>query len=152
MNAHPRYVEEFDETVDVVVVGYGFAGAVSAISAHDAGASVLLLEKMADPGGISVCAGGGLRLSRDKKAAFDYLKATNDGTTPDNIIQAFVDEMFTLEGFLEELVKVNDHKSILLMNVTDMEAMRAFMTTPEMKQWDEENGCVDIVYSMERIN
>ena len=65
MNAHPRYVEEFDETVDVVVVGYGFAGAVSAISAHDAGASVLLLEKMADPGGISVCAGGGLRLSRD---------------------------------------------------------------------------------------
>ena len=38
------------------------------------------------------------------------------------------------------------------MNVTDMEAMRAFMTTPEMKQWDEENGCVDIVYSMERIN
>ena len=51
-----------------------------------------------------------------------------------------------------ELVKVNDHKSILLMNVTDMEAMRAFMTTPEMKQWDEENGCVDIVYSMERIN
>ena len=51
-----------------------------------------------------------------------------------------------------ELVKFNDHKSILLMNVTDMEAMRAFMTTPEMKQWDEENGCVDIVYSMERIN
>ena len=51
-----------------------------------------------------------------------------------------------------ELVKVNDHKSILLMNVTDMEAMRAFMTTPEMKQWDEEYGCVDIVYSMERIN
>ena len=51
-----------------------------------------------------------------------------------------------------ELVKVNDHKSVLLMNVTDMEAMRAFMTTPEMKQWDEENGCVDIVYSMERIN
>ena len=51
-----------------------------------------------------------------------------------------------------ELVKVSDHKSILLMNVTDMEAMRAFMTAPEMKQWDEENGCVDIVYSMERIN
>ena len=51
-----------------------------------------------------------------------------------------------------ELVKVNDHKSILLLNCTDMEAMQAFMTTPEMKQWDEENGCVDTVYSMERIN
>ena len=51
-----------------------------------------------------------------------------------------------------ELVKVNEHKSILLMNVTDMGALSAFMTTPEMKEWDEENGCVDIVYSMERIN
>ena len=51
-----------------------------------------------------------------------------------------------------ELVKVNDHKSIMLINCTDMEAMQAFMTTPEMQQWDEENGCVDVVYSMERIN
>ena len=50
------------------------------------------------------------------------------------------------------LVKVNDHKSVLLVNCTDMEALQAFMTTPEMKQWDEENGCVDTVYSMERIN
>ena len=51
-----------------------------------------------------------------------------------------------------ELVKVNDHKSILLINCTGMEALQAFMTTPEMKQWDAENGCVDTVYSMERIN
>ena len=49
-------------------------------------------------------------------------------------------------------MKVNEHKSILLMNVTDMDALSAFMTTPEMQQWDEENGCVDIAYSMERIN
>ena len=110
MSAHPRGVESVDESVDVGVVGFGFAGAVSAISAHDAGASVLLLEKMADPGGISVCAGGGLRLSYDKNDAFTYLKATNDGTTPDDVIQAFVDEMFTLEEFLEELVRVNNGK------------------------------------------
>ena len=51
-----------------------------------------------------------------------------------------------------ELVKVNDHKSILLINCTDMDTLQAFMTSPEIKQWDEENGCVDIVYSMERIN
>ena len=51
-----------------------------------------------------------------------------------------------------ELVKVNDHKSILLLNCMDMEAFQALMTSPEMKQWDEENGCVDIVYSMNRIN
>ena len=51
-----------------------------------------------------------------------------------------------------ELVKVNDHKSILLLNCMDMEAFQALMISPEMKQWDEENGCVDIVYSMNRIN
>ena len=33
------------KTVDVVVVGYGFAGANAAISAHDTGAQVLLIEK-----------------------------------------------------------------------------------------------------------
>ena len=33
--------EQFDEEYDVVVVGFGFAGGVSAIEAHDAGAKVL---------------------------------------------------------------------------------------------------------------
>jgi succinate dehydrogenase/fumarate reductase flavoprotein subunit len=36
-----RWIEE----VDVVVVGYGGAGAVTAIAAHDAGAKVIILEK-----------------------------------------------------------------------------------------------------------
>ena len=44
----------WDEAADVVVVGYGYAGAVAAIEAHDAGADVLLIEKMPDPGGISI--------------------------------------------------------------------------------------------------
>ncbi|MPY72520.1 MAG: FAD-binding protein, partial [Alphaproteobacteria bacterium] len=39
----------FDEAFDVVVVGYGFAGAIAAIEAHDAGARVLLVEKMPFP-------------------------------------------------------------------------------------------------------
>ena len=51
-----------------------------------------------------------------------------------------------------ELVKVHDHKSVLLVNCTDMDALQAFMTTPEMQQWDEANGCVDTVYAMERVN
>ena len=100
--------QEFDQHYDVVVVGYGFAGAVAAISAHDHGAKVLLLEKMPDPGGISVCAGGGLRLSTDRAAAFEYLKATNAGTTPDDVIAAFVDGMFELEAYVQELAQIND--------------------------------------------
>ena len=48
--AHDRW----HAAADVVVVGYGYAGAVAAIEAHDAGADVLLIEKMPDPGGISI--------------------------------------------------------------------------------------------------
>ncbi len=36
---------QWDEEAEVVVVGYGGAGAVAAIAAHDAGAKVLVLEK-----------------------------------------------------------------------------------------------------------
>ena len=39
----------WDKEVDVVVVGFGAAGGVSAITAHDAGAKVLLIEKMPTP-------------------------------------------------------------------------------------------------------
>ena len=34
---------------DVPVIGYGGAGACAAIAAHDAGAKVLVLEKMPQP-------------------------------------------------------------------------------------------------------
>ena len=55
---------EFDETFDVVVVGYGFAGGVSAIQAARGGAHVLLIEKMPDPGGISICSHGAICSSK----------------------------------------------------------------------------------------
>ena len=73
----------FDESYDVVVAGYGFAGGAAAIAAADAGGSALLLEKMPDPGGISITAGGGIRISQTAEAAFDYIRASNGGRTPD---------------------------------------------------------------------
>ena len=51
-----------------------------------------------------------------------------------------------------ELVKVNDHKSIIMCHCTDMEAFEGMMTSPEMKERDKENNCDDIVYSLEKIN
>lgn len=39
--------ESWDEETDVIVLGYGAAGAAAAITAHDDGAQVLLLEKQA---------------------------------------------------------------------------------------------------------
>ena len=45
-----------------------------------------------------------------------------------------------------QIAKVDEHNSIMVMNVLDFEAMEAFMTTDEMKAWDADHGCVDIVY------
>ncbi len=102
-----KTVDAFDEAFDVIVVGYGFGGAVAAINAHDAGAKVLLAEKMPNPGGISICSGGGLRLPHDQDGTLAYLKATNDGTTPDNVLETFVDEMIQIDDYVQDLIKVN---------------------------------------------
>ena len=51
-----------------------------------------------------------------------------------------------------ELIKVNDHKSIMLADVTDLDKLKEFMSAPEMLEWDKQNNCVDYVYSMQRIN
>jgi len=95
------------EQVDVVVVGYGFAGGAAAIAAADAGASVLLLEKMAVPGGISICSGGGFRVARDSGRALEYLRATNAGTIDERLLRVLAREMTELPAFIGELARVN---------------------------------------------
>ncbi len=97
----------FDETFDVVVVGFGLAGAVSAINAADAGARTLLIEKSEVPGGLSICSYGAVRSARDRNGAFAYLQATNDGRTPDDVLRALADGMSEIEAYVRELAKVN---------------------------------------------
>lgn len=98
----------FDETFDVVVVGYGFAGGAAAIEAADQGVSVLLIEKMPDPGGISICAGGGIRLAKDAGDAFAYLNETSGGRTDEDVLRTFADGVANLEGYLRDLASVNN--------------------------------------------
>lgn len=95
--------KQWDEETDVVVVGCGYAGAVAAISAHDAGARVILLEKMREPGGISVCSAGGVRVADDAQAAFEYLRETNGGTTADVVLRTLAAGMTDVEVFVRAL-------------------------------------------------
>jgi succinate dehydrogenase/fumarate reductase flavoprotein subunit len=100
--APPR---RFDETVDVVVVGCGFAGAIAAIAAHDQGARVAILEKMPDPGGISICSFGGVRVTSSAAAAFAYLKRTNGGTAPESLLRVLAKGMAELPRRMASLAR-----------------------------------------------
>lgn len=93
----------FDDVFDVVVVGFGFAGGVTAIEAHDSGARVLIVEKMPDPGGISICSHGAVCSTRKPDGAFAYLKATNAGRTDDAVLRALADGMTELEAYVKKL-------------------------------------------------
>src|SRR4051812_5454486 len=55
---HAADVETWSDEVDVIVVGFGIAGACAALEAARAGASVILLERASEYGGTSAMAGG----------------------------------------------------------------------------------------------
>ena len=50
-----------------------------------------------------------------------------------------------------EFVKAGEHKSHLIMNVLDMDALGAEMTSDEAKEWDKKNNCNDTVYAIEIV-
>ena len=53
-------INTWDEVTDVVVIGSGFAGLTAAIEARNAGASVIIFEKMRAVGGNSIISDGGI--------------------------------------------------------------------------------------------
>ena len=100
MNGLPK---SWDDAFDVVVVGYGYAGAIAAIEACDAGRKVLLIEKMSFPGGISICSGGNVRIADDAEKALAYLKASCAGTTPDDVLHALAVGMTEVPAYFDFL-------------------------------------------------
>ena len=99
---------QFNETYDVIVVGFGLAGGIAAINAAQGGAKTLLIEKSEVPGGLSICSYGAVRSARDAASAFAYLKTTNDGRTPDDVLRALADGMYGIESYVRELAQVNN--------------------------------------------
>ena len=88
---------------DVVVVGFGAAGAVAALEAARAGARTVLLEKMPFPGGISTASAGGIRITDRPEAALAYLQASCGGRTPDDILADFAEGMAGVGAWVQAL-------------------------------------------------
>src|ERR1044071_6986992 len=77
---------------DVVIVGLGGAGAAAALTAHSAGAKVLVLEKNPEGGGNTKYSGGTMRTYSDPQKAADYFEALCEGATERDVIDTFVAE------------------------------------------------------------
>ena len=90
------------ESVDVLVVGFGAAGAAAAITAHDAGASVAVIEKTAAGGGNCVHSGGFL-FELDGPHAVDHLEALCFGKTDRPVLEAYARGLPGVAGFVHDL-------------------------------------------------
>ncbi|MEE8716841.1 MAG: FAD-dependent oxidoreductase [Coriobacteriales bacterium] len=95
--------DAWDYEADVVVVGYGGAGASAAITAHDAGAEVIVLEKLDRKGGSTAVSGGGFVYTKpeDVQSAVEYYRALQDGSN------ANYDEGM-LEDYVEQTTGILD--------------------------------------------
>ncbi|MBP7764432.1 MAG: FAD-dependent oxidoreductase [Syntrophaceae bacterium] len=102
-NAHAAPLpKKWDMESDVVVVGYGGAGACAALEAARAGCSVLLLEKLGMPGGSTTMSGGivyasGTKLQKSvgindtPDAMYKYLMACGQGRAVPELVKLVSD-------------------------------------------------------------
>lgn len=106
---------KWEDTADVVIVGYGGAGATAAVFAARAGAKVIILEAQAHGGGSSsindgaFTVGGGTRIQKlngfneTADDFYKFLKASGIPRAPDEVVRAFADTAKDLFDFLESI-------------------------------------------------
>ncbi|SCY37986.1 FAD-binding protein [Nitrosospira sp. Nsp13] len=92
-----------DYDVDVLIVGYGAAGANAAIAAHDAGARVLIAEKLDVGGGNSAVCAGAMVIPESIEAAIAYYRALSSGTVGEEMVRAFAEAMVGIPDLLSRL-------------------------------------------------
>jgi succinate dehydrogenase/fumarate reductase flavoprotein subunit len=87
---------------DVIVCGFGGAGAAAAIEAHDAGASVLVLEKAETGGGSTAESGGSMATVLDREGAIEHYLTITERRTPREVISAYVDGVLAVPNWLRD--------------------------------------------------
>ena len=88
---------------DIAIVGFGAAGAAAAITAHDLGAKVIVLEKAEAGGGSTEASGGNIRQIRDVEGAIRHFCTLADQGTPRDVVEAQVHGLALLPDWLKEL-------------------------------------------------
>lgn len=107
-----QQVPKWDYTADVVVIGYGAAGGNAAIAAHDAGAKVLILEKMDMAGGNSGVCYGGMVIPNTVSEAIEYYRKLSFGTADEDMLQGFAEAIVKIPDLLRQFgttLKIGKH-------------------------------------------
>jgi succinate dehydrogenase/fumarate reductase flavoprotein subunit len=95
--------DTYDIEADVVVVGYGAGGTAAAITAHDNGANVILLEKMPYPGGNTGVAGGNMTMPHNPEKFREYLTTLCFDITEPELINTFVQGLLNIPDWFKEM-------------------------------------------------
>jgi len=112
-SSNPRTPETWDHETDVLVIGFGGAGACAAIEARERGAQVLAVERFTGGGatrmsGGIIYLGGGTRQQvqagvEDTAEAMEaYLKLETRGVVNDETLRTFCQESVSMGAWLEE--------------------------------------------------
>ena len=106
MKDQPSAPQRWDVESDVVVVGLGAAGVAAAVTAHDLGAKVVVLEKApeGEEGGNTRVAGQGYLNTSSAEQAIAYLTALcGPYTIPETMAWAWAEEMCRNNEWLRRL-------------------------------------------------
>ena len=105
---------QFDHTVDVLVVGSGGGGMTAALAADASGLDTLVVEKSPQFGGSTALSGGGIWVPGapsqrkegyvpDPDGVFEYLRQITGGLVSDARLRQYVDTAPAMMEFLEKL-------------------------------------------------
>ena len=98
--------QHWDMEADVVVVGFGAAGMAASVTAHELGASVIILEKApeGEEGGNTRVAGQGYLNTSSVESAIAYLTALcGPFTVPEAMVKVWAEEMCQNNAWLSSL-------------------------------------------------
>ena len=135
--------KKWDMVVDVVVIGFGGAGACAALESARAGASVLLLEKTEVPGGATTLSGGivyaaGTKLQKSEgiedtpEAMYKYLMACGQGKAVPELVKVASEMSSQNVDWLAGMGAVFT-KELLAMSGMEAEPEYKAVTAPQMR-------------------